>query len=265
MFDKRVKKRIKIIVIYIVVFIIFSMTWGYLFSVTATCTDGIKNQNEKETDCGGPCSPCKTVEAEKTNDLLVLEKNIVFGGADSYDIAILVNNKNTDLGLNNFYYEVSLKDASGNEVGKYNSSSYILPAEKKYLVAMGLRTNGNAVPVSLDVKLGAQNWEKLSSTLERPQLNIYSVNYSQISGGSELYAIVRNEGIYDLNKINVVVILRDSQNKIIAVSYTEKNTVKAKEERDFRLIWPYPLGEDAPNIKVDAYTNILDPQNLLRL
>lgn len=31
-------------------------------NIVATCDDGIKNQNEEEADCGGPCSPCASGE-----------------------------------------------------------------------------------------------------------------------------------------------------------------------------------------------------------
>ena len=30
----------------------------YVYSYLATCIDGLKNQEETEIDCGGPCDPC---------------------------------------------------------------------------------------------------------------------------------------------------------------------------------------------------------------
>ena len=36
----------------------------YQESITATCTDNIKNQDEEKTDCGGICQPCEEQKAE---------------------------------------------------------------------------------------------------------------------------------------------------------------------------------------------------------
>ena len=36
------------------------MKYFIFFITVATCSDGIKNQNETDVDCGGPCIPSKT-------------------------------------------------------------------------------------------------------------------------------------------------------------------------------------------------------------
>jgi hypothetical protein len=265
MVNKRLRKRIIIIAIYIIIFVISFLTLKYLFSLGATCSDKLQNQGEKGIDCGGPCKPCG--QTETAQDLIILEKAIIAGGNDSYDIALRINNQNMNFGLKNFSYELIFKDSAGNEVGNYSGTSFILPAEKKYLVINGVKTNNNATPVSFDVKFGEQKWEEFKDSFERPQLNIYSKRYNQISAGvgNELFAVFRNEGSYDLNRVFISVILRNSQNKIIAVGSTEKNTLRSKEEREFRLIWPYPMENETPNIEIEAYTNMLDPLNLIKI
>jgi hypothetical protein len=65
------KRRIKIIVGYIILFSVIAFALYLIFSPAATCYDKIKNQGEKEVDCGGPCAPCKNIG--QTKDLFVQE------------------------------------------------------------------------------------------------------------------------------------------------------------------------------------------------
>ncbi len=48
-------------------------------AATATCSDGIQNQNEDRIDCGGPCPPCECLSAPDCTD------NLFCNGAESCD------------------------------------------------------------------------------------------------------------------------------------------------------------------------------------
>jgi hypothetical protein len=78
--------------------------------------------------------------------------------------------------------------------------------------------------------------------------------------GNEVAGIIRNESNYDLKEINIVVVLRDENGKIVGVNTTRKDSVGVKEERDFLMTWPYVLDATVQKIEVDSQTNIFDPE-----
>jgi hypothetical protein len=64
-----------------------------------------------------------------------------------------------------------------------------------------------------------------------------------------------------LGNISVVIVLRSEKGDVVGINKTEKSSVRAKEERDFRLTWPYQLSAPVQNMEVDAQSNVFDPQN----
>jgi hypothetical protein len=263
MMNPRTIKRIIIIFVYIVIFSTIGILFHYFFFPSATCGDGKQNQGEAGIDCGGPCRTCATVA--QTRDLVVIEKAFAFGGNDTYDVVAHVQNPNNATGATNFSYGFTLKDAQGNVIGKKDGESFILPAENKYIVSLAVPTEANKVPASVDFAITNTTWGNLSG-LNKPALNIYSKRFDSLPSGpgGQVYGLLRNESVYDLNKVYIDVILRDQNGKIIGINSTEKNTVRSKEERDFLLTWPYELDGEVKNIEMEAYSNMFDSQNFIR-
>jgi len=58
--------------------------------------------------------------------------------------------------------------------------------------------------------------------------------------------------------------LRDQGGKIIGINSTEKNTIRANEQQDFLLTWPYQLDGQVANIEMEAYSDMFDPQNFIK-
>lgn len=256
-----IKKRILISLAFLVLFILIGFILYYAISPAATCTDGKKNQGETNIDCGGPCSLCKAVV--ETQDIKIEESAVVFGGNKTYDAVAKIDNPNDAVGASSFKYVFNLKDASGNIVASREGTSFILPADSRYIAELGFQIDGDAIPTSAELVISDAKWEELDD-IGKPQLGIYSKNYgrSPMGEGSAVDGIIRNESGYDLNKISIVIILRSDKGKIVGVNKTEKNAVRIKEERDFRLNWPYQLSAPVQNIEVDAQSNVFDRDNL---
>lgn len=253
--DPTKTKRILIASIYVTIFVTIGIILYYLAAPDATCTDGKKNQAEKGIDCGGPCSPCKEVKVGK--DLNIAEQAFVNGGNSTYDVMLKLQNPNNNIGASDFQYSVALKDSSGNVVSQKDGASFVLPAETKYLLVMGLPVEQGKTPVSLDVKLTDYDWSELKASA-RPQLNIYSkqLNALPTGVGNEAEGTVRNESTYDLDKVIINVVLRDERGKVIGLNSTERNNVRSKEDRYFKVTWPYALSGNVANVEMEAQSNI---------
>ncbi len=258
----RTKKRSIIVSVYVFIFLsIILAIWFYL-RPSETCTDGIQNQNEKGVDCGGLCTPC-----EKTigDDLEIVEKAVVFGGGNNdWDVLFVLKNPNTEMGSPKFSYRIDLLDSSGTVVAQKEGSSYILPSEKRSIVELGFQVPSQIIPTEAKMSIFDVNWKTLKNT-NKPQIAVFSKNLSVQSGNSGViaYAILRNDSMYDLGKVDVSIILRDSQNKIIALNKTEKDIVRSGEERDFRLSWPYELSGEVVKMEVDATSDMYNSMNII--
>jgi hypothetical protein len=251
------KKRVIISSIFLVILIVLGVIINYALAPAATCSDKKQNQAEKGIDCGGPCTPCK--EMVQTEDIFVTETAITIGGNNTYDAVAKITNPNNQVGASFFKYVFTLKNKDGVVLTTREGTSFILPADSKYVAELSFESSD--VPVLAEFAISEPKWEKLGS-IGKPQVGVYSKNFGKIPAGegSSADGIIRNESGYDLNEIFLVVILRSENGGIVGINKTKKTNVRAKEERDFRLTWPYQLAAPVQNIEVDSQVNIFDPK-----
>ncbi|HEX8973970.1 MAG TPA: FeoB-associated Cys-rich membrane protein [Patescibacteria group bacterium] len=250
-------KRLSIIFVYLVIFSAVGFLLWYFITPPATCTDRKQNQSETGIDCGGPCSPCKARVQNK--DIKVQETAFASGGSNTFDVVAKISNPNDSQGASSFDYTFTLKDAQEKTIATRQGTNFILPADTRYIAELGLDTGG-LVPSSVDFSVSNYKWDTLGD-LEKPQLNIFNKKLAPLPMGSgdEADGTVRNDSTYDLNKISIIIVLRDQQGKIIGINTTQQSTVRASEERDFRVTWPYDLSGNPQSMEVDAQANIFDP------
>lgn len=265
MINPRITKRIVIVSLYLVIFLIVGILLRYFFAAPATCGDGKQNQSEAGIDCGGPCRACEVVA--RTQEIVILEKAYAPGGNGNYDAMAHVRNPNNATGAPVFVYQFILKDAEGKVIGQKEGKSFILPSESKYLAGLGIPTEGGKIPAEVEIKINSTEWGNLAD-FDKPELNIYGKRFDPLPSGAvggQAYGLLRNESSYDLGKIFIVVVLRDQNGKVIGLNTTEKNTVRSKEERDFLLTWPYDLGAAVASLDMEAYSDMFDQQNFIRV
>ena len=229
-----------------------------------TCGDGKKNQNETGIDCGGVCT---TVCEENVvgEALEIKEVAFVSGGVGVYDVLSKVYNPNDEIGALSFQYVFILKDASGNILAEKSGTSFILPQETKSLMELNIPLTG--VPATVTFTASNAEWKRFSGYQDKPQINIYQRRYDQISSGAgfgEAYGLVSNESPYDFRSLSVKVILRDEAGKLLAVNMTEMRSVKANEERDFRLLWPAAFPGTVATVEMEADADIYNSDNFMQ-
>jgi hypothetical protein len=262
--EKTEKKRRIIIAIFITTFvgIIFLLLQG--FKAAPSCFDGIKNQDEKNIDCGGIC---------EKNCLLVTKENLVVryaghvesGIANKYDVYGKVANPNNQLGSNKFNYEFKIKNAAGDIVAKRSGTSFILSGDEKYVIETNVETED--IPVSVELEIGNTEWIEDDSYLEKPTLKIVNKDYSEISSGvnfSEATGLLKNESQFDFSSIKLRILLKDKTGEIIAINSTQISTVKAGENRGFRVVWPGRFSGNVGNMEVQTEVDVFDPETFLK-
>lgn len=178
------------------------------------------------------------------------------------DLLAIIRDPDSNWGLKNFNYTFVVRDGTGQELGRFEGQSYILPGEEKYLVKVGLPINGAAQKV--DVTITPETWIK-SPELQQPNIDVSNLSYAESSplGQAALDGRLTNSSAYSFEEVEVAAVLKGSDDKPVGVNYTTLNALLAGEERDFRLIWFAPVAGavQEPSVKVEA--NIYDTRNFL--
>ncbi|MDO8565558.1 MAG: hypothetical protein Q7S04_00010 [Candidatus Moranbacteria bacterium] len=250
------------------IYLFFVVLLGVLVYVTfikapETCFDSLENQNETGIDCGGVCAAvCK--ENIVGEDLQFTEVAFVPAGDGKYDVLAKVYNSNDVEGASSFTYTVTLKDGTGKGIATRSGKNYILPQESKYILELNLEATA---PAAVDFVVDSVAWARLSGYQEKPAVNVYQKSYSQISSGagfSEAKGLLSNQSPYDFRSIIVRVILRDAAGSPLAFNATEIRTVRASEERDFRLVWPSAFPGTVEKVEMEVDADVYHSDNFIR-
>lgn len=236
----------------------------YIFRTEPTCTDKIQNQGEEKVDCGGPCQKCP--EIPKIENAKILERKVIPSGSNRYDALVKIENPNSLFGIENLEYTFNFLDASGRVIGQEGGTSFLLPAEKKYVFAFNVDLEEK--PGSLDFKINSYKWQKFSG-YEAPNIATYQKEFNFISGGpgfAQLKLKIRNKSGYDFRKITSRAVLRDRQGEPVAINETNNNDVRINEEREVIFHWSEPFSQDidVQNIETEEEANVFSDENFMK-
>jgi hypothetical protein len=262
--NRRFQKQIIIASVYAIIWIFFIFIfWLLLKGPTPTCFDNKKNQGEIDIDCGGPCKACIKSLAQSINIIETGFVNTVYGRADLY---ALVENPNQNFGVALLPYKFSVYDATGNLVVEKFGKTFILPQQKRYIIeqAVPLKAPANEVKLIID----EPTWTELTN-YETPNIGIknrvYRQSHPDEGGFMTLEGLIVNASSYDFDKVEVLAILRDQNQSVVAVGRSIHNTIRSGDERIFRIVWPSE-NLALSNASVEAYvlTNVFDNDNFLK-
>jgi hypothetical protein len=185
---------------------------------------------------------------------------------NDYDFLAKVANPNVGYGSPDVEYELTFFDASNSEISKKTGSFYILPGQTKYIVDLPVKLDGSASRADMTIK--SVEWQKLGQ-LALGGINLLTKNadYSEINAEnifSKAIGNIYNSSDFDLNKVDVAIILFDETNTPIAVNKTEINTFLGKTTRSFEVFWPASFVGKVVRVGAEAGTNVFDNSNFIQ-
>ena len=262
--ERTQRKKIVIILIYLAVFSLIISGLYSIFKPKPSCFDGIQNQNEKGLDCGGICQ--KVCDEIKAQDLIVKESALIPSGVvGKYDFYVKIFNPNAVFGGRSIAYEIKFNDATGNAITAKQGSSFILPGEEKYIIENNVELSSE--PISQIFKIVSVDWARFDDYYEKPDIQIVNKNYSEVSDGigfANAQGLLRNRSSFDFDSIKIQVILKDLDGKILALNSTEMKTIRAGEDRDFKVFWPSSFPGIVSSMEVQAEVNVFNSDSFLR-
>lgn len=226
-------------------------------SPKGTCYDGIQNQGEQGLDCGGPCGPCS-----KPENVEIAWQNFIPTTEDNFDLVAKVRNPNGEWGAESVLYRFDLYDKNNELIGSREGKTYFLPQETQYIIEP--RFYSTTSPAKIEIKLRDISWQRLKD-FEDLDLRIRDKYHQLVDGKfNQVSGVVENKSSYDLNKIEVIALLFNEDNKIIAVGKTEMRTVLVAEIRHFEINWPYEIADEVVSYELKPYTNIFLDENFMK-
>ncbi len=262
---RRRKQAIIVLILLVILGLIGTGVYFNWFYQKPTCFDNKQNQKETGVDCGGPCIPCERLTIKDPEiawvKFLVLKDN-------NYDLVAQIFNPNPNFGLEKFKYTFKIYDEAGALLKEQSGTSFLLPAEKKYLIEGNVAVGKKIGRVELDLeKVLKDAWKKLKENFESPDIYVHDRQFQYLEnqvGSAQALGTIKNNSDFDFQTINVAVILFDENKEIVGVNKTEISTVLAGEERYFSVLWFTPFKAAVQSVEMQPETNLFLDENFMR-
>ena len=242
------------------------------------CFNGQQDIGEEKIDCGGVCSkkcPPPNRPPEVT-DINIEWIKYVQNGENNYDLIAKISNKNTSWGLASLGYRFLIYNNKNELIKSEDQITYIMPSgfvkndKGKYIVYDNYSFKENIEKV--DIELFDFNWKEIKDERELPDYNVDIIQIKNTYGeliedgtGSYLvYGETKNTSRHNFRKVDIIVVIFDNRNEIIAVGKTEQETMAAGNGWEFRIFWNEPFSGAVDRIDYEAQTNIFNEYNFMK-
>lgn len=237
---------------------------GYsLFTSEPTCFDGRMNGDETGIDCGGSCFQ---ICLDTLADINITQSNLIPIENGDYDYVARVRNPNTTHGSGNVEYDVNFLDSSGTVVDTFSGAFNILPGQTRYVLISPIKLDREVTSAQMVIK--NPNWiqvEDFDSSMVRflDRRKEY-VELGNDTVFSRVDGVIYNDSDFDFDFVEVMVVLFDSDDKILGAGSTTVRTFLSKTENFYQINWFEPFEGEVARMEVQATTNAFDNLNFLR-
>jgi len=210
------------------------------------CTDGVKNGEEEDIDCGGTCPRQCLGELPVPPRLLWQRFFRVRPGV--YDVGAMIENRNIKLGTRRLTYHFALYTQDGILLDKTDGETYLLPGEKTFIFSPGLVV-GEQKPQRVDFSYEESIvWERMENELPT-NIEIVAHDFE-----STPYPLVRaklaNRALFEERALEVVALLKDDEDNVIAASRTTLENLGASSRAEVVFTWPSSSFSKTPTVEI---------------
>lgn len=233
---KRIIKQIVIATVYIVIFLFIVVSiWFSIFP---------------------PQPKIEEVKPMEILPLKVLEFQSINVDNNKVDLIAFIENPNVSLGLETFQYKFVLESEQGKE-RFITGNSFIAPGEDNRAI---VSINNDLIGYKLkdfQVFPKTEQWQNVKDYTEPNVLirEVTGVISDSIGKPFLLRGVLRNASEYQIREIELIAILKNADNNIIAVNKTMINNVSKESTREFSMLWDNNIVYS--NETILPYTNVL--------
>ncbi len=202
-----------------------------------TCSDGKKNQDETEIDCGG--SVCDDCELRRVQSIRVAPV-LALSSPDSKRSTLLIQfqNPNANYGVNPLTYIVNLYGADGGVIYTNTTDTFIYPSEITYRIEPNIPISSNLISRS-EIMVKNQTWARRADFIApKTQVRDVQVAFNAATKTATVSGVLKNDNPFIVSRAVVGVVLYGDTGSLVGVSKTLLDGLQPLEERPFTVIAP---------------------------
>ncbi|MHB8710646.1 MAG: hypothetical protein ACYC6X_03820 [Minisyncoccota bacterium] len=242
------RRLIILLILGVIVAAILTIIFFMLFYKAPSCVDGIQNQGEDGIDCGGPCPfLCTALEQSPT----VLFTKALTNSAGRTDVVASIENKNTDAAAKDVPYTVTLYGADQTIIQEVSGTLDLPPAATETVFIPGVVSGKQTVASAfLNIAPSAPRWFTMTTD---PRVVPIVSNTTQSGSAKALRidATLTNGSVAVLTDVQVIVLVRDAHDDVIAASQTVVPTIPAQGTATATFTWNSAFSTAPTSIEVD--------------
>ena len=255
--DWGTKRKLMITGGFLAIVIVLGIFW-YFANVyqSPTCTDGIQNQGEQGTDCGGPCRVACALSVAKPTVLWSRSFEILPG---FYNAVAYIENPNPGLGVKQAIYKFKFYDDHNVLVTERDGTVFIMPNERFAVFEPRIATQNRIVKHTYFEFVSFSDWTKVKNN--NAGLTVRDEKAVNTDTLPRVNATLSNSTLFDIPDIIVVTIVYDRDENAIAASATSVENLPQRSSVKLVFTWPKPFPSQATRVEVIPRQNIFEATN----
>lgn len=212
---------------------IFAYIFFTYLHVTPSCTDGVKNGDERGIDCGGSCTLlCK---GEALSPIVRWSESFPVAGS-VWNAGAYVENPNLDSEAVRATYTFSLYDENNKRITSVNGET-IIPAGKKSLVFYPSIDTAGKVVKRTEFEFSPNIVWSTASGVDRDLVVTHGAIERETTSPL-LSGTIENRDVVDSGVVEISAIIYDGRQNAIGISRTYVDNFSPREKQVFGFTWP---------------------------
>ncbi|MEK7190283.1 MAG: hypothetical protein AAB661_00775 [Patescibacteria group bacterium] len=231
-------------IFYVAVLLLFISVFVFLIiypklNKAPTCSDNKQNGTETGIDCGGLCARACLA---KVDDISVLWSRAFKVIPGRYNAVAYLVNHNENTAVKKLNYRFRFADANNVYIGKREGSTFVPPGGAFAVFEPGIDI-GNSIPVYVSFEFTQTPlWLQVSpEKVNQLKVFISDIRLTDEKTNPRLSAVIKNNSLFTIPNVNIIVILYDSSGNALSTSRTYLSQLNPLEISDINFTWPEPL------------------------
>ncbi len=228
-------------IFYVLILVLFFAVLGFLIfypkiNKAPSCADNKQNGNETGIDCGGSCLNACLAEVDPVSVLWARAFRVIPG---RYNALAYLENQNGNAAVSKINYRFRFADKNNVYIGKREGSAYV-PLSGRFAIFEPGIDIGNSVPVYTTFEFTQiPQWVTIpQEKIDQLKVLVSNINLENEETSPVLSAVIENNSLFSIPKIDVVAILYDADNNAVSASRTYLEMLEGEESREVNFTWP---------------------------
>lgn len=249
--DWGTKRKFSIIAVIFLIILSISSYFVYVLFIkkTPTCTDGLRNQDERGIDCGGVCTRMCTADAVP---VITTWQRAVEISDGVYSAAAYIDNQNKYAGIRKLKYEMKMYNKKNILITEpIIGETYIGPNQKTVIVENNIIV-GNEKPETVFFKwLPPIVWDRTPEGFEKSYIRSDKERITDRDTYPKISAeLINTHPTYDYINLPVVILVYDASGNLITLSNTLVDILPHQGKTEISFSWQKPFSESVGTIEI---------------